>query len=308
MRAGVRVSIIALGVLGSAYAVWHLLPSSGTGTERVAAAARKAPAALVTETKHYAITSTASASHTKRVAAAVESLHGAYTTFFSDVPGIRQERTKLKLVLYRDRQEFQANNHSSPWAEAYYRPPTSYAYYAEGYPNPYHWMVHEATHQLNREVAGFKRVQWIDEGLASYFGSSQIEQGALRPGSIDADTYPIWWLRSLALSGDLQEDIARRRIIPLRALVSGTGPPIAQHVNLYYIEFWSLTHFLFHYENGRYADRYRELIAKDASLESFEATIGPIDRIQAQWYGYLRERITEVNAGTSVGAPKRPAR
>jgi hypothetical protein len=194
-------------------------------------------------------------------------------------------------VLYRDQAQFKAHNRSHPWAEAYYLPPQCHAYYAQGERNPVHWMLHEATHQLAREVARFPKVRWSDEGLASYFGSSRILDGALVPGTADRDTYPIWWLPQLALSGDLDEDLAKGRLIPLRAIVEGNGPPIGEHVNTYYIQFWSLTHFLLHHDGGRHAQAYRRLIAQGGSLREFEAAFGPIEQVQAAWYRHLLQQI-----------------
>jgi hypothetical protein len=108
-----------------------------------------------------------------------------------------------------------------PWAEAYYLRPICYAYYAKGEKNPYHWMIHEATHQLNAEVSGFKKAKWIDEGLATYFGSSRIERHKLIPGKIDPDTYPIWSLSNSGLRGNLNADIEDGRWIPIRAIITG---------------------------------------------------------------------------------------
>jgi len=45
-------------------------------------------------------------------------------------------------------------------------------------------MVHEATHQLNNELAQFDLEKWLDEGIADYFGTSQYEDpksSLLRP-------------------------------------------------------------------------------------------------------------------------------
>jgi len=199
--------------------------------------------------------------------------------------------TKLQLTLYRDQREFKVHNKSSPWAEAYYLTPNCYAYYAVGEKNPYHWMLHEATHQLNREVAHLTRQKWIDEGLASYFGASEIRDHKLVPGSVDINAYPIWWLPSLSLTGNIEADFESRKIIPIRALISGTGgPDIAQNVNAYYIGYWSLAHFLFHFDHGRYASKFRQVISEGGTLESFELNIGPVERIQVEWYGYLRQQ------------------
>jgi len=153
-------------------------------------------------------------------------------------------------------------------------------------------MIHEATHQLNNELANLKAPKWINEGLATYFGTSKIEHGKLLPGNIDKNTYPIWWLSSLDLSGNVRSDIAKGGIIPLRSIITGNGgPDINQNVNLYYVEYWSFTHFLFHYQNGVYAERYKKLIVRGGSLEDFEGIIGPLDQVQTEWYGYLQQKI-----------------
>jgi len=243
------------------------------------------------ETSHYITSSNATTEKTRHVADAVESLHVAYMDLFGDSLEINHQQKKLKLVLYKSRAEFKANNQSSSWAEAYYRKPACYAYYSEGFPNPYHWMIHEAVHQLNNETAHFRKYKWVDEGLATYFGTSKIHQQKLLPGNIDANTYPIWWLSSLSFTGDLQSDISKGRIIPLRALISGSGgPDINSNVNLYYIEYWSLSHFLFHFQDGRYAGKYKQLIIAGGTPENFEKIIGPIDQIQNEWYGYLQQK------------------
>ncbi|GAB3752716.1 hypothetical protein GCM10028795_22270 [Lysobacter olei] len=249
------------------------------------------------DTAHYRITSTATAVQTARTGEAAELLFQAYAAFFPSASAQVRRPTRLSLVLYRDQQEFKAHNRSKPWAEAYYLAPSCHAYYAEGKPNPVHWMLHEATHQLSREVSGFPKALWVDEGLATYFGASRIEHGALRPGLADRNAYPLWWLPQLALSGDLQQDLRSGRLIPLRDVIAGTGPDIGGHVNTYYLQFWSLTHFLFHHDGGRHAAGYRKLIARGGSLTDFEALIGPVEQIQGEWYRYLQHLRRSMVAG-----------
>ncbi len=249
------------------------------------------PNARIYDSPRYRMITTADAAKTEQVSRVIESLHSSYLVFFRDqLPKTdgSKERKRLKLTLYRDRKQFQAFNYSLPWAEAYYLTPMSHAYYVEDAPNPYHWMVHEATHQLNAEVARFKKAPWIDEGLGTYFGTSRFVDGELRLGDIDRDTYPIWWLPTFPITGDLDADIAQERWIPLRVFLTGkNAPPMVGRVNQYYMEYWSLTHFLFHYDNGRYADAYKRVIAEGGTLANFEKHIGPVDRIQREWYGYL---------------------
>ena len=67
-------------------------------------------------------------------------------------------------------------------------------------------MMHEATHQLNVEAAKLKLSRWLDEGIACYISTSQIVDGSLSLGQIDLNTYPVWWLASMAQCGDLEMD------------------------------------------------------------------------------------------------------
>jgi hypothetical protein len=302
-----RILSITAIVVAIAFAALYRSASTGDGRNAQAYTAAsddigKAQAGMPAgaariETTHYAIVSTASHEHAVRVGTATESLYRAYADFFAETiaPPSTLPRAKLKLRLYRDRAEFQANNRSRPWAEAYYLKPVCHAYVAHDKSNPYHWMIHEATHQLNTEVAGFKRRPWIEEGLATYFGSSRILDGELFPGAIDPTAYPIWWLSTFPTSGDRMADTAARRWIPLRALLTGEGaPPIDRNVNLYYIQYWSLTHFLFHYEDGRHAAGYKRLIADGGDFDEFERLIGPADRIEREWYDYLQKIVKDM--------------
>jgi hypothetical protein len=286
--------------LGVACALLALLPACDRGHPAAANSRRDdtgLPAdATLLRSAHFTIHSTATATQTAQVAAAAEALHAAYVARFGAGPAGR----RFELVLYRDREQFKRNNHSRPWAEAYYLAPRCYAYYSDD-ANPYHWMLHEATHQLLRESSGWRPAKWANEGIASYFGASRLVDGVLMDGTIDPTAYPIWWLSSWTLAGDLRADIAAGRIIPLRALVTDTGPPIDDNVNLYYLHYWSLSHFLLRYEGGKYAAGYRELIARGGSLADFEALIGPVEAIQLQWYAYVRQMLRENTSPARAG-------
>ena len=242
----------------------------------------------VVDTAHYRIRSAATDAETRAVGQAVESLYEAYVAAFG--PGAPQAR--LELVLYRDQAEFKANNRSSAWAEAYYREPRSYAYPGNG-DNPHHWMLHEATHQLLRQASGFRLRRWINEGVASYFGAGTLRQGRLDPAIPDPRAYPIWWLASAGLSGDLQADIDRGVVIPLAQIVEETGPPIAGNVNAYYIHYWGLAHYLMHGEGGKYREAFLALVARGGDPAEFRRLIGPYDRVQAGWYAHLRGLVRQ---------------
>lgn len=249
------------------------------------------PQARVSQSAHYKVYSTATPAQTAQVSSAAEALYRSYVECF----GPEETGKTFELVLYKNQTQFRAYNRSSPWAEAYYLAPRSYAYFSRS-GNPHHWMLHEATHQLMRELSDYKPAKWANEGVASYFGSSVLDATGLRRGDPDPSAYPIWWLSSLKLSGNLDQDIASGKIIPLRQLITDNGPDINLNVNLYYMHYWSLSHFLFHYRDGRYAAKFRQAIALGASLEDFETLIGPVDEVQTQWYDHFMREIARVRA------------
>lgn len=292
-----RTRILALVVAATAAAGAWLWSSAAPAPTASATAPARLPGAREYRTAHYTISSTATAAQTAQVGAAVEALHAAWLRHFQLAP---KPAAPLQLVLYHDRVQFKAHNTSTPWAEAYYRRPVCHAYPGTG-ANPYHWMLHEAAHQLGTQVMGLRKRRWLDEGLASYFGVARIEDGVLRPGTYGNDAYPIWWLASVELDQDVERDIASGRFIPLRALITDTGPEIARHVNQYYVEYWSLTQFLFHFDRGRYAQGYRQLIASNGGLAEFERLIGPVETVQREWHGYLRTLAHEQRALESEG-------
>ncbi|MUV12930.1 hypothetical protein [Noviluteimonas gilva] len=291
----ILLPMLALIALGIAVHGWILTQRKDAATARATATARKAW--HETRTPHYVVVSNAPQDQVALTGAAVEQLHDAWSQVFPDMP---RTHAPLRLVLYRTRAEFKANNRSVPWAEAIYRTPECHAYVADG-PNRVHWMVHEAAHQLSREVMGFKRERWIDEGLAGYFGASRIDAQGLHPGTLDPNTYPLWWLPQFHWSGNLEQDLRDGRLIPLRALLDGSGPPIAGYVNLYYIEYWSLTHFLLHGEKGKYAAGYKRLLANGATLADFEREIGPTWQIQVAWYAWMRAQRARLLAEAAEG-------
>jgi hypothetical protein len=133
--------------------------------------------------------------------------------------------------------------------------------------------------------------------LATYFSTSKMKAGKLLLGQIDVNAYPIWWLPSLSLTGNLLSDIKNGKIMFLRSLITGSGgPDINKHFNLYYMQYWSLSHFLLHFNDGHFVEGYKKVIADGGSLESLEKRIGPIDRIQNEWYRYLQQKIVEIDA------------
>lgn len=217
----------------------------------------------------------------------LEALYLAYSNRFGGLAAFDRGHPRLDVKLYKDRREFRRANPGLGWAEAFYRKPVCQAYYSSTEVNPYHWMLHEAVHQLNTEVAHLTLARWLDEGLAEYCSTSRFAHGAFALGTIDPNTYPVWWIDDLATSPDLQANVENGSVIPLRAIVRGRGgPSMNRHFNLYYLHWWSLAHFLF--ETERYRDSATTLVSQGGGFDAFERVIGPIETVQAEWYHYVR--------------------
>lgn len=243
------------------------------------------------ESEHYHALSSVSIEDTQEALSRAETLFQAYTAFWDVNAGSADK--KLLLKIYSSRKEFKQANPLSGWAEAFYREPCCHQYIdADSENRPYHWMVHEATHQLNNEVSQFRLPQWAEEGIACYFSTAGMDDGKMSLGVIDRDTYPIWWLSSLGLSGDLSRDKADKKIISIRSIINDEKPlKMDQHVNLYYIHWFSLVHFLLEGEQGKYRQAFMACVKTQSGLNAFEENIGPYRIIEPQWYQHLLQII-----------------
>lgn len=242
---------------------------------------------LTLDAPHCTIYSTASQQQTKDTAHALELLYAAYLDRLGSIGGFARTHPKLKIKLFKDRAELRRINPDLGWAEAFYREPFCRAYFSADESNPYHWMLHESVHQLNHEVAHLKMAKWLEEGLAEYFSTSRITASELSVGRIDLNTYPVWWIDEIATSDDLAENLRNGSVIPLRAVITNHGgPSMKQHFNLYYLHWWTLTHFI--WESEKYRGRALTLAQKGGGLAAFEEVIGPVDQVQAEWHAYVR--------------------
>ena len=56
--------------------------------------------------------------------------------------------------------------------------------------------------------------------------------------------------------------------------------------NLYYLHWWTLTHFVF--ESPKYRPHAVALAERGGDLKSFEELIGPLERVEKEWHEYVR--------------------
>jgi hypothetical protein len=236
---------------------------------------------------HHIIYSSATQKQTEDTASAMELLYSAYSNRFGSLRSFKRDHPRLQVKLFKDRKEFRWINPNLGWAEAFYREPYCRAYFSASETNPYHWMLHEATHQLNNEVAHLDLAKWLEEGLAEYFSTSRMSTTNLALGRVDPNTYPVWWIDELATSASLTTNIQNQSVIPLRSIITNKGgPSMRRQFNLYYLHWWTLTHFVF--ESPKYSAHAIALAERGGDLKSFEDLIGPLEQVQKDWHEYVR--------------------
>ncbi|MFH0902667.1 MAG: hypothetical protein V2A73_18710, partial [Pseudomonadota bacterium] len=67
------------------------------------------------------------------------------------------------------------------------------------------------------------------------------------------------------------------------------GPDIDEYLNVYYLEWWTLVHFLVHRDGGTQVGDYFEMIDMAfAQLADFERIVGSIDEIESELKEYVK--------------------
>jgi len=258
------------------------------------------PTAVV-DTAHHRIYSTATHAQTEQTARTLELLYDAYSDRLGALVGFESRHPLMQLKLFKDRREFRRIHPGVGWAEAFYKEPYCRAYYSADESNPYHWILHESVHQLNNEVANLSLEKWLEEGLALYFSTSRVLANELAVGDIDPDSYPVWWIDKIATATELSDNLRNGSVIPLRVVVTNRGgPSLNSHVNLYYLHWWTLTHFIF--EHPHYREKSVELVQQGGDLTTLERLLGPIERVQAEWHGHVRDLKADL-----AGSHRRPS-
>ncbi len=77
---------------------------------------------------------------------------------------------------------------------------------------------------------------------------------------------------------------------------------MSREFNLYYLHWWTLTYFVF--EHPSYRGQALALVQRGGGLEAFEQCLGPVERVQEDWHGYVW-RIKDGLSGKDWGLIKR---
>lgn len=147
---------------------------------------------------------------------------------------------------------------------------------------PYHTLFHEYTHLLIHQSVGHIPL-WLDEGLAEYYGYTEIHK------------MEIWLGYSSAGHVDL---LRRAPLIPLPTLfrVDHESPYYSeQHKgNMFYAESWALTHMLMvqdFRQRTNVVSAYINAVLQGAdSVTAAQRTFGDLSRLQKRFEAYVRRQ------------------
>jgi len=193
--------------------------------------------------------------------------------------------------MYATRREMRNDIPGMRWAEAFYDGKECVQYDDATSKRPFQWLVHEATHQLAAEDARLELPRWASEGLAELFSVSRILPGRggqpeLRLGSVDPETYPLWWLPEFKLSGNMETDLRDGKIVlASTVLKEAENVDIASSLNQHYLAWLCLAH-LFHTTDST---AWRRWILTDGTDEGLMKAFGPRSTLDARWYAHMMQ-------------------
>jgi tetratricopeptide (TPR) repeat protein len=145
--------------------------------------------------------------------------------------------------------------------------------------NPYHSIYHEYTHLLTSQFPEPLPL-WLDEGLAEFYGNSEIQQKEVLLGRIG--------------EGELQL-LREARLLPLKTLFAvDHSSPFYNEENkgsIFYAESWALVHMLTSESFGKQANplkAYFDLIEKKTDpMTAARQAFGDLDELQKRLETYV---------------------
>lgn len=240
--------------------------------------------------------------------AVFQTFHAIFDPHIEPMPN----NAKIVVYLYRSKDnltQLQKEMGGRLPGGGFYRSPGFLAFHQEVqfFDQLLHTMIHEAFHAYSDShltAPGKSLPRWAEEGLAEYFGNSEIDKGRLVPGRTSRGMYAIAHGRSgprrltSVARWNLEEarSALRKREAPtISELVEATEDTFyGERYRHYYGFSWLLTHFLQH---GREAWMTREPFGalllylaegysgRDALAAAYETTP---EELQAEFERYVR--------------------
>ena len=237
---------------------------------------------LEIDSPHYHLRSTAPEARSRQAIEAAERLHLGWTQWCG--PKTTTHRATHQLRLFATRDQMRQSIPGLNWAEAIYHDGRCDQFDDRWAERPWHWLVHEATHQLAYEDAHLNLPRWANEGLACLFSTSKTKGTALLLGSVDPETYPVWWLKRTPPGRQMQQDLRSGLLMaPSQILKEPDTIDIGTSVNAHYLTWWSLVHYL----NATDPDSWKQWVLTDGTNAGLARRFGPLSTLDSRWYAHV---------------------
>jgi tetratricopeptide (TPR) repeat protein len=148
-----------------------------------------------------------------------------------------------------------------------------------------HEGTHYAVHLIVRAIS-LNSLIWFDEGLATYFESSKLEDKKLIINLINQNKI-----------SSIKDTITKNTYIKLKDFINLSGEEFGQRPDICYPQAWSLMYFLINGQEGKYKQCFQAyleaweqkkiVVNKDANLKIFEKCMSvSIDQLEKEWKEY----------------------
>ncbi|MEZ6064887.1 MAG: hypothetical protein R3B90_04095 [Planctomycetaceae bacterium] len=283
------------------------------------------------ESDHFVVRTNHSLERGVELSAALEDLHRFFIREFAEFFATRGQMTRIfddgkpldptgvgkhEVWYFRTREEYQryvrAKQKGADLMTGFYMPRERRAYFFAAPDNPQaniETLYHEVTHQLlsesNRKVfeVGEASGFWAIEGIACYMES--FNRGGERFTVGDPMHSRIYFARERIVAEDWfmpLEQFTHMGRSKFQAAPAGQSPEETMKTwQRYYSQATGLTHFLLHYENGRYRDGFvsylTQLYSPDSRIrgpaQSLDEAVGvTFDELNRQYVEYVRNLPT----------------
>lgn len=228
---------------------------------------------------HYNLRTDVHETRARQALDAAERLHRAWERW----TGSPSHHGPHRLRLFSSREGMRQALPGMGWAEAIYHDSICDQYDDRFEERPWHWLTHEATHQLAYEDSRLELNRWANEGLACLFSTSRVVDGRIVLGSVDKETYPVWWLVKTPLRRDFDKDSRSLLVRPSVFLREFDFARIDRTVNQHYLSWWSFAHYLYTTDSVG----WKEWVAKDGTREGLDRRFGSGPELDKKWYAHI---------------------
>ncbi len=210
-----------------------------------------------------------------------------------DLTDLKEE--VMVVWVYDSRETYMRESQAPPIARGHYNPADQQVQTFNESSQRYEVIFHEGVHQLIDRITTKKggksgNMFWFTEGIATYFETFKRDQnldfvlGAVASGS---------WLPNIkaAIRSTPPLFVPLERFVSLVYAQAFTEFPPQLIGGLLYPEAWSLVHFFYNYDNGKYRSKFEDYFKAECmglgGKEKFAEIFGDVKAIQTEWIGYV---------------------